>query len=68
MISGLRLGPVVAAFVVILAAIAALAEPARALERNFAGSAQLDYHFVPTSRSAKTFPSAFDGFTIEFAG
>ena len=66
--SGLRIGPIVAAFIVMVAALAALAAPARAIERNFAGSAQLDYHFVPTSRSAKAFPSAFDGFTMEFAG
>ncbi|MCW5837576.1 MAG: hypothetical protein KIS78_34605 [Labilithrix sp.] len=63
-----RLGPRVGALFVALAALAALATPARALERNFAGSAQLDYHFVPTSREARAFPSAFDGFTMEFAG
>lgn len=65
---GLRIGPVVAAVLVALAALAALAAPARALERNFAGSAQLDYHFVPTTKDAKAFPRAFDGFTMEFAG
>ena len=46
----------------------ALATPASAIERNFAGSAQLDYHFVPTARAAKACPSTFDGFTMEFAG
>jgi len=68
MIGGRRIGPALAAIVVLVAALAALAAPARALERNFAGSAQLDYHFVPTARSAKAFPQAFDGFTMEFAG
>jgi len=68
MIFGLRIGPLVAAVLVFLAAIAAVVEPARALERNFAGSAQLDYHFVPTTKDAKAFPRAFDGFTMEFAG
>jgi len=62
----LRAGAV--AVVLALAALLALVTPARALERNFAGSAQLDYHFVPTARDAKAFPSTFDGFTMEFAG
>jgi hypothetical protein len=53
---------------VVLAFVGAWVAPAQALERNFAGSAQLDYHFVPTAREAKTFPNAFDGFTMEFAG
>lgn len=51
-----------------VAALLALASPASAIERNFAGSAQLDYHFVPTARSAKAYPNTFDGFTMEFAG
>ncbi len=68
MIFGLRIGPALAAIVVFLAAIAALTAPARALERNFAGSAQLDYHLVPTTKDAKAFPSAIDGFTMELAG
>jgi hypothetical protein len=51
----------------VLAALFALVTPARALDRNFAGSAQLDYHFVPTVRSARAFPNAFDGFTTELA-
>jgi hypothetical protein len=63
-----RIGPMLVAIFVALAAVAALATPAGALERNFAGSAQLDYHFVPTTKAAKAFPSAFDGFTMEFAG
>jgi hypothetical protein len=53
-----------------LAALLALVGPAQAdgIERNFAGSAQLDYHFVPTAHDARAFPNAFDGFTTEFAG
>jgi hypothetical protein len=51
-----------------LAALFALVTPASAIERNFAGSAQVDYNFVPTASSAKTFPNAFDGFTMELAG
>ncbi len=51
-----------------LAALLALTAPASAIERNFAGSAQLDYHFVPTASKAKAFPSGFDGFTMELAG
>jgi len=58
----------VVAVVVAIAALLALASPAGAVERNFAGSAQIDYHFVPTASKAKTFPQAFDGFTMEFAG
>jgi hypothetical protein len=57
-----------AALVTALAAVLALVSPARAIERNFAGSAQLDYHFAPTAHQAKAFPSTFDGFTMEFAG
>jgi hypothetical protein len=51
-----------------LAVVLALARPARAIERTFAGSAQLDYLFVP---SAKDFNAnqgtngTFDGFTLE---
>lgn len=55
-------------FAILLAAVVGVVAPAEAIERNFAGSAQLDYHFVPTARDAKTFPSAFDGFTMELAG
>ncbi|MBX3226343.1 MAG: hypothetical protein KIT84_42830 [Labilithrix sp.] len=56
------------ALAALVAALVALVTPARALERNFAGSAQLDYNFAPTARNMKTFPSAFDGFTMELAG
>ena len=55
-------------FAVLFAALLAVVDPARAIERNFAGSAQLDYHFVPTNHEAKSFPKAFDGFTMELAG
>jgi hypothetical protein len=63
-----RFGPLVAAFAFVLATLAALAEPAVAVERNFAGSAQLDYQFAPTATKARAFPNGFDGFTMEFAG
>ena len=52
----------------LIPALVALTQPAKALERNFAGSAQLDYAFVPTAKNATAFPGAFDGFTMEFAG
>jgi len=58
----------VIALAALIAALLALATPANALERNFAGSAQLDYQLVPTARNVKTFPQAFDGFTMELAG
>lgn len=58
----------VLALSLLVGALLALARPASAIERNFAGSAQLDYHFVPTAHSAKASPNAFDGFTMEFAG
>jgi hypothetical protein len=46
--------------------------PAAALEeeRNFAGSAQIDYHYVPTVPGAASVPgpaSTFQGFTLEAA-
>ncbi len=40
---------------------------AGAVERNFAGSVQLDYHFVPTQPAAITGAIGFDGFTTEAA-
>jgi hypothetical protein len=43
------------------------ARGATAVERNFAGSAQLDYHFVSTEREASGSRSTFDGFTTEVA-
>jgi hypothetical protein len=56
------------AIAVAASALVALVTPASAIERNFAGSAQVDYNFVPTAHDAKSFPNAFDGFTTEFAG
>jgi hypothetical protein len=47
----------------VVAAGAAGASTARAVERNFAGSAQLDYFAVPPSET----PSALAGFTSEVA-
>jgi hypothetical protein len=46
---------------------------ARAIDRVYAGSAQLDYHFVPTQPDANVNQGTdgkygFDGFTIEAAG
>jgi hypothetical protein len=38
-----------------------------ALERTFAGSAQVDYHLVPTARGANGRSLGFDGFTVEAA-
>ena len=40
---------------------------ARAIERNFAGSAQLDYFLVPAEPSAPGPRTTFDGFTAEVA-
>jgi hypothetical protein len=53
---------------VTLAFLTALAGagPAAAIERNFAGSAQLDYHFVPGKKSGSP-RNVFDGFTSEVA-
>jgi hypothetical protein len=59
---------VLMALTLLVAALLAISAPASAIERNFAGSAQLDYHFVPTARDAKAIPNTFDGFTMEFAG
>jgi hypothetical protein len=43
------------------------APPAAAIERNFAGSAQLDYLFVPDATDAAGARKAYDGFTTEVA-
>jgi hypothetical protein len=43
------------------------AAPAAAIERNFAGSAQLDYLFVPDEPSGTGNRSVYDGFTTEVA-
>jgi hypothetical protein len=55
------------ALAVVLGALFALVVPASAIERNFAGSAQVDYHFVPTAHEARANPSAFDGATLEMS-
>jgi hypothetical protein len=47
-------------------ALMTFAGSAAAIERNFAGSAQLDYHFVPGVRSDSP-RNVFDGFTSEVA-
>jgi hypothetical protein len=55
-------------WVLALATVMALAVPARAVDRTFAGSAQLDYLFVPTAKGADAnagTDGTFDGFTIE---
>lgn len=59
-----------AAFVVLLAlAMALVAAQARAVDRNLAGSAQLDYMFVPTQPNLNDGDApgtyGFDGFTLE---
>ncbi len=61
-------------YLVVLVAVAAglLAPRARAVDSNFAGSVQLDYHFVPTQGGNLNHGEAsgaygFDGFTIEAA-
>lgn len=50
-----------------LAAALARAAPAAAIERNFAGSAQLDYLFVPDATSGPAGRDVYDGFTTEVA-
>ena len=50
-----------------LAALLLHAAPAAAVERNFAGSAQLDEFFVPDAASGTGPRSAYDGFTTEVA-
>jgi hypothetical protein len=43
------------------------ARPAAAIERNFAGSAQLDYLLVPAEKSLPSDRTVLDGFTSEVA-
>ena len=52
---------------VILAGLLLGARPAAAIDRNFAGSAQLDYHWVKTEHTPQGSRSALDGFTSEVA-
>lgn len=56
------------AFVVVffvVAMLGGLLGDAAALDRNFAGSAQLDYHFVPSNFTGGTPRNVFDGATLE---
>jgi hypothetical protein len=56
------------AVALIVAVVLALAAPARAVERTVAGSAQIDYLFVPTVKDADANAgtgNGFDGFTLE---
>jgi hypothetical protein len=58
------------AVVALLAVLFAFASPARAIERTFAGSAQIDYLAVPTQPSWDAnggTGNTFDGFTFEAA-
>ena len=57
----------VAFFVTIVVALA-MPREVLAVDSNFAGSAQIDYHFVPTAKGANARASAFDGFTLEASG
>jgi len=57
----------VALFAGTLAAAVLRAAPARAIERNFAGSAQLDYLFVPDATNGPAGRDVYDGFTTEVA-
>jgi hypothetical protein len=55
-------------FTLLFALLAAIVSPGRAaaVDRNFAGSAQLDYHFAPTQHGASAAgPMVFDGTTVE---
>ncbi len=51
--------------VLVIAAAAAIADPADKLQRNFAGSVQLDYMAVPTEDIARD--QALDGATVELS-
>jgi hypothetical protein len=57
--------PLAALLAVLLAALAP--SRAEAIERNFAGSAQLDYLLAPAEPSTTTPRTAYDGFTTEVA-
>jgi hypothetical protein len=57
--------------IVVAIALLMLGRAAEAVEHNFAGSAQLDYNFVPTAPDANANAGTnytFDGFTLEAAG
>jgi hypothetical protein len=57
------------AFMLVIAAFLAAFTPrsSMGLERNFAGSAQLDYRFLATQPNASAFPSSTHGFNTELA-
>jgi hypothetical protein len=60
--------PLALALALVIAGVLAVAGPAGAVERTFAGSAQIDYLFVPTAKGldANTGTGdSFDGFTLE---
>jgi hypothetical protein len=50
-----------------LVLVAASARSARAIERNFAGSAQIDYHWLQHERNDQGTRTALDGVTAEVA-
>jgi hypothetical protein len=60
--------PLLAVILFFSAALAILTpRDSRGLERNFAGSAQLDYHFLVSQPKASAQPIAVDGFVTELA-
>jgi len=60
--------PLLAVILVLSAALAALTpRSSLGLERNFAGSAQLDYKFLATQPQASATPLAVNGFVTELA-
>ena len=56
---------VLALALAVFVALAARGGDALAVDRTFAGSAQLDYHLVPSQRGANGSAIGFDGFTTE---
>jgi len=58
--------PLLLALAILVVAVLASTR-ARAIERNFAGSAQLDYFLVPAEPSAPGPRTTYDGFTAEVA-
>jgi hypothetical protein len=62
-----RVAALLAAVAAALAALLLLAAPARALDRTFAGSVQLDEHLAPMQPSSNSRSAVFDGFTTELA-
>jgi hypothetical protein len=68
MIAGLPPSPLLLLLLLLpLVLLLATAREAAAIERNFAGSAQIDYHLVPAQKDGAATRSAFDGFTSEVA-